>query len=127
MEPGLQTLTTVVVDAYGYSATQSAKISFGGASNAPVIEIKSPQNKSIRLYEGQTANLRFTVVDPVEISAVNLYIDGKLFKILGASTSEYVVPIGEDLLPGVYNIEVRATSVTRLKATQEINVEILRK
>ena len=65
------------------------------------------------------------MTDPVEISAVNLYIKGKLFKILGASSEEYVVPVGEDLSPGAYDIEVRATSVTRQKSSQIINVEIL--
>lgn len=65
------------------------------------------------------------MTDPVEISAVNLYIEGKLFKILGASSEEYVVPVGEDLSPGTYDIEVRATSVTRQKSSQIINVEIL--
>lgn len=126
LEPGLQTLSVVVIDTYGYSSTQSMNISFGGETNAPTITVDSPKSESISLYEGQTANLRFTVVDPVEISAVNLYIDGKLIKILGTSTAEYVVPLGEGLALGKYDIEIRATSVTRQKASRMIHMEILK-
>jgi hypothetical protein len=88
--------------------------------------VNSPKSEAISLYEGQVANLRFSVVDPVETTAVNLYIDGKLYKILGASNAEYVVPLGEGLAVGKYIVEIRASSVTKQKASQMVSVEILK-
>lgn len=124
---GTHEIKAVVIDIYGFSATQSAQINFGGAANPPSITINSPKSGEVSLYEGQVANLRFTVTDPVELSAVNLYIGGELYKILGASNDEYVVPVGDGLEVGMHDVEIRATSITRDKASKVVKVEILQK
>lgn len=124
---GTHELKAIVIDIYGFSASRTAQINFGGAANPPSININSPKGGEVSLYEGQVANLRFTVTDPVELSAVNLYIGGELYKILGASNGEYVVPVGDGLSVGTHDVEIRATSATRDKASKVIQVEILKK
>lgn len=126
LNAGTYAIKVTVVDIYGFSATQTSKITFGAVSNPPAISVTNPANKTINLYEGQTANLRFTVVDPVEISSVNLYMDGKLYKILGTNSTDYVVAIGDGLTVGKYSIEIRANSVTKQKSSEMIEVEILK-
>lgn len=66
------------------------------------------------------------MTDAVELSAVNLYIGGELYKILGAKSDEYIIPIGSDFAVGKYDIEIRATSATREKASKRVTLEILK-
>ena len=48
------------------------------------------------------------------VAGVNLYRDGKLEKILGLEDNlQYVVPIGEGLLPGSYRYEILAINENR--------------
>lgn len=51
---------------------------------------------------------------------------GELYKILGAKNEEYIVPIGSDFAVGKYDIEIRATSTTREKASKKVILEILK-
>jgi hypothetical protein len=58
-----------------------------------------------------------------------MYLNGELYKIIGTSTigGEYAVPIGSELAPGIYKLEIRATSSTRARASAAVELEILRK
>lgn len=53
-------------------------------------------------------------------------MDGKLYKILGTNSTDYVVAIGDGLAVGKYSIEIRANSVTKQKSSEMIEVEILK-
>ncbi len=96
-----------------------------------MIVLLNPTNDppKLALFEGQSANLRFQVQDATELSAINVYIDDKLFKILGANVSgqEYAVSVGDTLSPGAHTLEIRATNVLRSRSTRIIMLDILAK
>lgn len=99
---------------YGYTGKTVASITFGDKIVPPVISIQNPIEKKISLYEGQKANIRFSVSDMGEVAGVNLYRDGKLEKILGLEDNlQYVVPVGEGLSPGSYRYEIVAINENR--------------
>ena len=95
------TLTIKAIDKYGYSGKSERVIQVEAGKNLPVIDITSHEVGAVpKIYMDQFFNVRFNISGKNEITAVNLYIDDKLEKILGGGNS-FVSAINEKKNLGV--------------------------
>lgn len=126
---GEHTIGIQAIDKYGYSGRTAARVTFGGQVEGSKIILDNPRDGDprISIYEGQYFNLKFHVEDPIELTAVNVYVDGSLHKILGSNDRSFTVAIGADLTIGTHAIEVQTTNDLRGKAARSITVEVLQK
>lgn len=94
----------------------------------PAISVTNPPDGSVKIYEGQFFNLRFTVSDTQEIVANNLYLDGKLVKILGGG-NEFAVAVneGKDISVGGHVLTVESIDARRAKSKTDVSLEVLPK
>ncbi len=126
---GEHTLTFRAIDKYGYAGTYSAKVTFEDKNPSSIITIVSPLKESAvtRIYGEQFFNLRFTITPGQdEITAVNLYIDGKLAKILPTDT-EQTVAINEenDILVGTHTAEIETVDAKMKKTRKSFPFEVI--
>ncbi len=123
---GEHTLSVVAVDRYGYSGKTDATVRFATDNDLPVISVQNPPDGSVSVYQDQFFNLRFAVADSGEIVANNLYLDGKLWKILGAG-NDFTVAVNEakDFAVGSYLLEIESTDSRRGKSKVEVKLEVL--
>ena len=126
---GEHTVTAVAIDKYGYSAEASARVSFGGKVEGSKIVFENPieGDPDISLYEGQFINLRFHIEDPLEVTAINLTLNGELYKILGSNALSVSMPFGADLKPGTYKVGIQTTNAARVKSEKAFTLTILEK
>ncbi len=117
------------IDQYGYSGESSSHVTFGGQVQGSAIMIDNPKDSDpkISIYQGQYFNFKFHIIDPVALTAVNIYIDGQLFKILGSNDTSFSVPVGADLEVGSHSVEIQTTNELRGKSARAISVEVLAK
>lgn len=126
---GEHELSIVVVDKYGYVGKVVVTTKFGRGNNVPPqISVTNPADGSIKLYEGQFFNLRFSSSDTQEIVANNVYLDGVLVKILGGG-NEFSVPINEEknIAVGGHVLTVESIDARRAKTKVDISLEVLSK
>ena len=126
---GQHTLIFRAIDKYGYSGTYTVNVTFEDRNPATTITIISPLKESAvtRIYGDQYFNLRFTLTPGQnEISSVNLYIDGKLSRIL-PTTLEQSVAINEekDILIGVHMAEIETVDTKMQKTRKSFPFEVI--
>lgn len=126
---GEHTLVFRAIDKYGYSGTYTTKVTFEDKNPTATITITSPLKESAttRIYEDQYFNLRFTLASGQdEIGSVNLYIDGKLAKILPADTEQSVAINEEkDILVGLHTVEIETVDVKMKKMRKSFPFEVI--
>ena len=94
---GKQDITFRLVDSYYYSRDVERIIGFIETDRvSPEIRLINPPDgdTNINIYRDQFFNLRAQIVDSSPLRSVNIYLDNKLFKVLG-STRAITVPINE--------------------------------
>lgn len=126
---GEHTLTFRAIDKYGYAGTDTTRVTFEDKNPATIITIISPLKESAttRIYGDQYFNLRFTLTPGQdELSSVNLYIDGKLAKILPLD-GEQSVAINEekDILVGMHTAEIETVDVKMHKTRKIFPFEVI--
>ncbi len=116
------------IDRYYYAGETSVEVRFDRDTTAPVITTKNPASgdRGISVYDDQFFNLRFQVTDPSPVIAVNLYLDGELFRILGAGR-DFSLPINEarDFDIGTYRLGIEAVDAARNRGYEEIELRVL--
>lgn len=127
---GEHTLTFRAIDKYGYVGTYHVKVTFEErVLSSEIITITSPLKESAvtRIYGDQYFNLRFTLSPGLsEIMSVNLYIDGKLVKILPTDTEQSVAINEEkDILVGMHTAEIETVDVNMKKTKKSLPFEII--
>ncbi|MDD5377169.1 MAG: transglycosylase domain-containing protein [Candidatus Gracilibacteria bacterium] len=126
---GEHTLVFRAIDKYGYSGTYTTKVTFEDRNPVSTITIVSPLKDSAatRIYGDQYFNLRFTITPGQdEITSVNLYIDGKLAKILPTDL-EQSVAINEntDILVGAHTAEIETVDAKMKKTRKSFPFEVI--
>ena len=129
---GDHTLVFRAIDKYGYVGVYTTKVTFedkNSTNPTNIITIVSPLKESAatKIYGDQYFNLRFTLSPwQDEISSVNLYIDGKLAKILPIDT-EQTVAINEekDILIGAHSIDIETVDVKLHKTRKSFPFEVI--
>lgn len=126
---GEHTLTFRAIDKYGYSGTYTTKVTFEDKNPTTIITIISPLKESAltRIYGDQYFNLRFTLSPGQnEIGSVNLYIDGKLAKILPTDIEQSVAINEEkDILVGEHTAEIETIDVKMHKTRKSFPFEVI--
>ncbi|EKE29895.1 MAG: 1A family penicillin-binding protein [uncultured bacterium (gcode 4)] len=81
---------------------------------------------TLSLFKDQTANIRWKISNPANVTAVNVYLNGKLYKILDWG-SDFVCPINEakDLETGTYSVKIEATNSAGKPAVKILELKIL--
>lgn len=128
---GSHTLVFRAIDRYGYMGSSSISVTFEERSGGPEITVTSPLKESAvtRIYPDQYFNLRFSVSSRSdEMLGVNVFVDGKLLKILGKGT-DFTVAINEtrDMMVGEHIIEIEAFDSKLRKTRKSVPFEIISK
>ena len=120
-----QSLRIRAVDDQLYSSSISYNIEVAGAdTEAPVISITNPSDRSISLYRGDTFNLRGSVSDRSLIKSVNISLNGA--GIWSSSNREFVQAINtNNLTEWVHALVVEAFDSNFNKSTAAVRVNIL--
>lgn len=126
---GKQTLVFRAIDKYGYTANYMVHVTFEDRKTDATITIVSPlkESASTRIYGDQFFNLRFTVTPgKEELSSTNIYIDGKLFKILPPDL-EQAVAINEDRdgAIGSHTVDIEIVDSKLRKVRKSFSFEII--
>lgn len=126
---GEHTLIFRAIDKYGYSGTYTTKVTFEDKNPSSIITIVSPLKESAvtKIYGDQYFNLRFTLSPgPDELNSVNLYVDGKLAKIL-PTDPEQTIAINEekDILIGAHTITIETVDIKMHKTQKTFPFEII--
>lgn len=129
---GDHTLTFRAIDKYGYTGIYTTKVTFGDKAPtdaASIITIQSPLKESAatKIYGDQFFNLRFTLSPGQdEITSVNLYIDGKLTKILPTDMEQTVaINEGKDILIGTHTAEIETVDAQAHKTRKSLPFEVI--
>ncbi|HRI35788.1 MAG TPA: penicillin-binding transpeptidase domain-containing protein [bacterium] len=125
---GPQTMRVIAVDRYGYTKEESSTVSFESDRSAPEIVLLNPVDgdRSISVYEDQFFNLRFRVDDASTVTAVNLYLNDQLFRILGDGR-DFSLPINDvnDFDIGIHTLGIEAIDAARNRGYEEVRLEVL--
>jgi hypothetical protein len=127
---GTQTIRVRAVDRYGYATEEKSQVSFESDKTAPAVTLVNPPDgdRAISVYTDQFFNLRFRVDDASTVTAVNLYMDGKLFRILGEGR-DFSLPINDakDFDVGEHTLGIEAIDAARNRGYEEVRLTILAK
>lgn len=129
---GNHTLVFRAIDKYGYAGTSNVTVTFEDKSSSgtsDTITIQSPLKESAitRIYGDQFFNIRFSLTPGQdEITHVNLYMDGKLAKILPVDM-EQTVAINEekDLSIGKHIAEIETIDAKSQKTRKSVPFEVM--
>ncbi|MDP2104288.1 MAG: transglycosylase domain-containing protein [Candidatus Gracilibacteria bacterium] len=126
---GNHTITVRAIDKYGYAGSSSAAVTFEERTGGPEITIVSPLKESAltRIYPDQYFNLRFSVAPGGnEVTGINIFVDGKLLKILGGGT-DFTVAINEEknLSIGEHTVQIEAIDAKLNKSKKTVPFEII--
>lgn len=104
-------------------------MTFEDKNPSSIITIVSPLKESAvtKIYGDQYFNLRFTLSPgPDELNSVNLYVDGKLAKIL-PTDPEQTIAINEekDILIGAHTITIETVDIKMHKTQKTFPFEII--
>ncbi len=126
---GEHTLSFRAIDKYGYSETYTTKVTFEDKNPATTITITSPLKDSAitRIYGDQYFNLRFTLSPGINvIQSVNLYIDGKLSKILPLDIEQTLaINADKDIPIGMHTLEIETVDSKNQKTKKSLPFEII--
>lgn len=131
---------TFAWDAWAVSDTTSTGTSASGTYEAqpqttteqpvteasPAITITNPTSWSIKIFQDQYANIRWTASGPSEIVAINVYLNWKLFKILEWGSS-FVFWLNEtkEMEPWTYSIKIEAVDASSKTWFKIIEAQIM--
>ena len=108
-----------------YSNEESKEIIIEKKKIPPKIKIKNPIDYNIRLYEWQSFNLRWEVLDKTPIKSINIYMDSKPLKIW-IKQKDFVYSINsENLEVWNHKIKIEAIDANFNIASEEVNLEII--
>lgn len=126
---GEHTLIFRAIDKYGYVGIYTTKVTFEDKNPATTITITSPLKESAitRIYGDQYFNLRFTLSPGQnELSSVNLYVDGRLAKILPTDLEQSVAINEEkDILIGSHTLEIETVDTKMSKTRKSFPFEVI--
>jgi hypothetical protein len=94
----------------------------------PVIIMTNPINgdNTLSLYSDQNANIRWTVSNASEVTAINVYLNGKLYKILDGWTSfVFAMNDTKDFDVWTYSIKIEALNSDGKSAIKILEMKIL--
>ena len=91
------------------------------------MNVTNPASGKSTIFTDQYANIRWKISIDKELVS-NVYIDGKLVKIL-AGGPEYVYPFNSDnsLLPGSHAVKIEVVDDAGKKISKEVSMEVLRR
>ena len=123
---GKQTITLRATDKYSYVTERTLTINVIRNTKPPEITLTRPAEGILpRIKKTDAYTIQFTVSDLGEINAANLYVDGKLYKILGGDT-RFSVDINQkgDIAPGIHAITVEAIDADFNKSSKNFTIEV---
>lgn len=112
--------------------TDSWSISTWTTNNitSPKISTTNPieWDNNLQLFQDQMANIRWTINDSQDIETVNVYLNGKLYKILDGSKN-FVIPINDtkDFDVWTYSVKIEATNTSWITWIKILEVKIMGK
>lgn len=110
------------------SATTDTNNSSWDWELTPVITMTNPAEwvKSLKIYNDQSVNIRWQISWATSIDAINIYLNGQLFKILDGSSS-FVIPINDakDFDIWTYSVKIEAISSSWKSSNKIIEVKIM--
>lgn len=127
---GRHAMTVRVMDRWLDSASASADVAVAEKPVLPPqITMLRPQeggDMNVNIYPDQSTNVRATVSTTSSLRAVNLYVDGKLAKVLGG-VREVVEEINanHDFPVGVHALRIEALDAAFNRATADFTVTVL--
>lgn len=142
---GHHTLTFRAVDKYGYANTSSVAVFFDSTAVAPAdvtlpdtakpssaatITLVNPtKDQGLKIFNDQYFNLRFSVqAGADETSAVNVYIDGALSKILdGGPDYAYAINENKDMSVGLHSATIEVIDAKSAKTKKTVSFEIMKR
>ncbi len=127
--PGEYDLVLKAIDNNYYAWSDVKKVNLVSKDTIPPkIEITNPLDKDIKLYEWDSFNLRWNVVENTFVKNINIYLDDKPLK-MWLTDKDFVFMINEDwnLAVWSYTIKVEAIDSNFNIWTEKINLEILQK
>ncbi|MDD2566270.1 MAG: penicillin-binding transpeptidase domain-containing protein, partial [Candidatus Gracilibacteria bacterium] len=106
----------------------SSSIESPKTDSKPIITTTNPieGDTTLQLYKDQTANVRGKVSDSLNIDVINVYLNGKLFKILDGGNS-FVVPLNDtkDFEAGTYSVKIEAINSSGKSGIKILELKIL--